>query len=136
MSLQWSDALASGSAEIDNQHKELFARVNGLLAAFEKGSTDRQEISKIVAYLTDYVVFHFGTEEKHMDRFKYSSAPQHKAQHAQFVKVFTKLKDRLLMEGINEQLGQETKDLVVDWLVNHIKFSDRALGMFLRHKMS
>ncbi len=40
------------------------------------------------------------------------------------------------MEGINDQFGRETKELVVDWLVNHIKFSDRALGMFLRHKMS
>ncbi len=70
MALQWSDVLASGSTEIDDQHKELFASVNGMLAAFEKGSADRQEIGKIVAYLTDYVVFHFGTEEKHRDRFK------------------------------------------------------------------
>ncbi len=110
--------------------------MNGLLAAFVKGSTGRQEISNIVVYLTDYVVFHFGAEEKHMDHFKYSSATQHKAQHAQFVKVFIKLKDRLLREGINEHLGRETRELVVYWLVNHIKFSDRALGMFLRHKMS
>ncbi len=136
MALEWSGSLASGSAEIDNQHKELFSRVNGLLAALEKRAADQQEIGKIVAFLTDYVVFHFGTEEKHMDRFKYSSAAQHKAQHEQFVTVFTKLKGRLISEGINDQLVQETKELVVDWLVKHIKFSDRALGMFLRHKIS
>ncbi len=132
--LEWSESLASGSPEIDAQHKELFARVNGLLAAFEKGSADRGEIDRIVSYLDEYVVFHFGTEEKYMDRFRYSSAPQHKAQHVQFVKVFSKLKDRMSGEGINAQLGQDMKDLVVDWLVNHIMFSDRALGMFLRQK--
>ncbi len=77
--LQGSDALASGSTEIDSQHKELSARVNGLLAACEKGSTGRQETGKIAAYLTDYVVFHFGAEEKHRDQFKYSIATQHKA---------------------------------------------------------
>ncbi len=135
MSLQWSDTLASGSSEIDTQHKELFARVNGLLAAFEKGEVDRQEISKIIQYLTEYVVFHFGTEEKHMDHFKYSSTSQHKAQHAQFVKNFLKLKDRMLMEGINSALAVEAKELCVDWLINHIKYSDRALGMFLKLKM-
>ena len=135
MSLQWSDTLASGSSEIDTQHKELFARVNGLLAAFEKGEVDRQEISKIIQYLTEYVVFHFGTEEKHMDHFKYSSTSQHKAQHAQFVKNFLKLKDRMLMEGINSALAVEARELCVDWLINHIKYSDRALGMFLKLKM-
>jgi hemerythrin len=30
MAVQWSDSLASGSAEIDTQHKELFTRVNSL----------------------------------------------------------------------------------------------------------
>ena len=135
MALLWNDTLASGSSEIDSQHKELFGRVNGLLGAFDKGTVDRQEISKIIQFLTEYVVFHFGTEEKHMDHFRYSSTTQHKAQHAQFVKTFMRLKDRMLMEGINEQLGKETKELVVDWLVNHIKYSDRALGMFLKHKL-
>ena len=134
MSLQWNENLASGSHEIDDQHKELFTRVNALLKAFEKGTAGREEISKIVQFLTDYVVFHFGTEEKHMDRFGYSSTRQHKAQHEQFVKGFLRLKDRMLMEGINANLAQETKELVVDWLLNHIRYSDRALGMFLKLK--
>jgi hemerythrin len=68
MSLVWSDGLASGSEEIDNQHKELITRANRLLATFEGDGMNRQEISKIIDYLTDYVVFHFGTEEKYMDR--------------------------------------------------------------------
>jgi len=38
------------------------------------------------------------------------------------------------MEGINAQLAEDTKQLVVDWLINHIKYSDRALGMFLKLK--
>ena len=135
MSLEWNENLASGSSEIDTQHKELFTRVNSLLQAFEKGSTAREDVSKIVQFLTEYVVFHFGTEEKHMDRFKYSSTAQHKAQHEQFVKSFLKLKERMLMEGINPALAEDTRQLVVDWLINHIKYSDRALGMFLKHKV-
>ena len=135
MALQWSETLASGSQEIDRQHKELIVRVNSLLAAVDKGTTAREEVAKIVQYLTEYVVFHFGNEEKYMAQFKYSSATAHKAQHEQFVKTFLKLKDRLMMEGINATLAQEVKDLCVDWLVNHIKYSDRALGMYLKMKM-
>jgi hemerythrin len=48
MSLQWSDSLASGSAEIDGQHKELITRVNRLLGAFDKGNAAREEVSRIV----------------------------------------------------------------------------------------
>jgi hemerythrin len=135
MSLQWSENLASGSSDIDTQHKELFVRVNSLLLAVDQGTTAREEISKIVQYLTDYVVFHFGNEEKYMAKYNYSSATAHKAQHEQFVRTFMKLKDRLMMEGINAPLAQEIKDLCVDWLVNHIKYSDRALGMYLKMKM-
>lgn len=132
--IQWNDNLASGSQEIDTQHKELFQRINELLSAFDKPTLDRQEFSRIIQYLTEYVVFHFGVEEKHMDQYGYSSTSQHKAQHSQFVKSFLKLKERMLLEGITPPLAQETKDLVVDWLLNHIKYSDRALGMFLKLK--
>ncbi len=133
MTVLWNDNLASGSTEIDTQHKELFKRIESLLAAFEKG-TGREEVAKIVQYLTDYVVLHFGNEESYMAKYAYSSASAHKAQHEQFVKNFLKLKDRLLMEGINAQLAEETKELCVAWLINHIKYSDRALGMFLKLK--
>ncbi len=135
MSLQWSDTLASGSSEIDSQHKELFKRIDSLLGAFDKGAVSREEVSKIIQYLSEYVVFHFGNEEKYMARYAYSSTSAHKAQHEQFVKNFVKLKERMLMEGINPQLAEETKELCVDWLINHIKYSDRALGMFLKLKM-
>jgi hemerythrin len=101
MSLQWNDNLASGSTEIDSQHKELFKRIDSLLTAFQKEGVAREEVSKIIQYLSDYVVFHFGNEENFMKKYGYSSTSAHKAQHEQFVKTFGKLKERLLMEGIN-----------------------------------
>lgn len=131
----WNDNLSSGSPDIDSQHKELFERINKLLATFNGGTFNRQEFSGIIQFLTDYVVLHFGNEERYMAKYAYSSACQHKAQHEQFVKAFMKLKDRLMLEGVNPQLAEETKQLLVDWLINHIKYSDRALGMFLKLKM-
>lgn len=134
MTISWKENLASGSAEIDSQHKELFQRINSLLAAFERGAPNPEEVARIVQYLSDYVVFHFGNEETYMTKYSYSSISAHKAQHEQFVKNFLKLKDRLMMEGISAPLAEDTKELCVDWLINHIKYSDRALGLYLKLK--
>jgi len=123
MALQFAPDLSTTVAEIDNQHRELFMRVDGLLTALQAGK-GREELVKTVQFLTDYVVFHFGIEEKYMDMSSYMDRTQHKAQHARFVKTFLRLRDRLLAEGINAQTTEDTKQLVVDWLINHIKYPD------------
>ncbi len=90
MSLQWDDRLASGSSDIDTQHKELFKRSDSLINAFDQNSANRSEMSKVTQYLSNYVVFHFGNEEKYMEKYSYSSTSAHRAQHEQFVKTFEK----------------------------------------------
>jgi len=134
MGLQFTPDLSTTVQEIDDQHKELFVRINNLLTALEKGS-GKDQLSPVVQFLTDYVVYHFGVEEKYMDKYSYGSATQHKAQHAQFVKTFVRLKDRIFVEGIDKETIEDTRQLVVDWLINHIKYSDKALGMFLKRKL-
>ena len=73
MALQWTVALATSVGEIDDQHKELFDRVNSLLAAIglNKG---RQEMEQVIQFLTEYVVLHFGTEERYMQKFGYTNS--------------------------------------------------------------
>ncbi|HXY54344.1 MAG TPA: bacteriohemerythrin [Nitrospirota bacterium] len=133
--MQWNDNLSSGAQIIDTQHQELIGRVNRLLDAFQQGAVARQEVSSIIQYLADYVVFHFGTEENYMAVYNYPSMSNHKAQHEQFVRTFLRMKDRIMIEGINASLAEDARQVVVDWLVNHIKYSDRALGMYLKMKM-
>jgi len=136
MALQFTPDLSTTVAEIDDQHKELFKRVDGLLVALRSGAgTGRDELVRTIQFLTDYVVFHFGIEEKYMDQYGYVDRSQHKAQHELFVKTFLRLKDRLLLEGINAQNIEDTKQLVVDWLINHIRYSDKGLGLFLKRKL-
>lgn len=49
--------------------------------------------------------------------------------------TFLRMKDRLLLEEIDPQNTEETKQLVVDWLINHIRYSDKGLGLFLKRKL-
>jgi len=135
MKVQWTPDLATGSSEIDSQHVELFKRIDSLLTAFDQGVVNRAEVDTTIQFLSDYVVHHFGTEEAHMTKYAYSNRAAHMAQHVQFVRNFGKLKDRMNFEGIGPELAEDTKQLCVDWLVNHINFSDKALGMFLKRKI-
>ena len=135
MVLQWTEQLSTSVDQIDREHRELIVRVNSLLAALDRGS-GREDITGIVQFLTDYVVFHFGNEEKAMAQYGYPDSRQHKAQHEQFVKTFGRLKERLLREGTGPQLIEDTRQLVVDWLINHIKYADRGLGLFLKRKIA
>jgi hemerythrin len=134
MAVEWTPDLATGTTEIDHQHRELFKQIDSLMSAWKNGK-GKAEAEKIIQFLSDYVAFHFGTEEQYMDKFKYSSARNHKSQHAVFVKAFGRLKERYFQAGVNDALIADTNELIVDWFVNHIKYSDKALGLFLKMKV-
>ena len=134
MSIQWTPDLATGANEIDEQHKELFKRIDTLIKAWKQGKAV-PEVDKVIAFLNDYVVFHFGNEQRYMEKYGYSSKTAHLAQHDQFVKGFGKLKERSLREGGSPALMEDANQLLVDWLKNHIRYSDKALGLFLKLKM-
>ncbi len=131
MAFEWKPALSVGVNDIDDQHKELFARVNKLLDATSQGK-GKEEIGKIIDFLGAYVVTHFGTEEKYMLRLQYPHLSSHKAQHQQFLSEFSALKERFEKEGATSQLVILIQRRVCDWLMTHIGGTDKMLGSFLQ----
>ncbi len=134
MAVQWTPDLATSVKEIDDQHKELFKRVDALLTAWTNGA-GREEVQNIIRFLNDYVVYHFDAEEKYMDKYGYSNAATHKAQHKVFVNAWEKLKERYVRGGTDDTLIKKTNEQVVDWFVSHIRYVDKAMGLFLKMKM-
>ena len=59
---RWDDELSLGLEEIDNQHRELFRRMETLLEACVAGKA-AEEVIGMLAFLDDYVAVHFRTEE-------------------------------------------------------------------------
>ncbi len=134
MDLQWTPALSVGVNEIDDQHKELFQRLNNLRIAISQGK-GRAEIGKTVKFLEDYVIEHFTTEEKHMGRYGYPAYGAHKAEHDAFIKDFSTFKKKLenieTRGGITSFLIIEMQRRLYDWLINHIGKVDKVLGNYL-----
>ena len=137
--MQWTEDLAVGVEKIDAQHKELFEKINDLVSAV-KQSVCKYKIGDVIRFLEDYVVFHFGEEERYMLKFGYPDYQVHKAQHEKFIANFQELKKELpKLEGGSKpgsyDLSVETNKVVVDWILDHIAKVDKRLGVFLKDKI-
>lgn len=131
--IKWSETLATGVTKIDEQHKELFTRVNSLLEAMSQGK-GKEEIGKVVKFLGDYVVGHFSMEEALMDKENYPDKINHKAQHKAFINEFQQIKKELETGSPSTIALIQTQRKIVDWLTNHIGATDKKLGDFLKKK--
>lgn len=133
MAIEWKDDLAVGISEIDEQHKELFDKIGSLFDACNAGK-GKEQIDATIKYLQDYVVLHFGSEEKLQKKYNYPEYIKHKEMHDQFIKDFLVLKESIDKDGINGLMIIKLNKLLVDWLINHIRKTDKAFGVFLREK--
>ena len=134
MAIEWTEDLATGVNKIDNQHKELFKRINNMLEACNQGK-GKNEVERVIKFLEDYVIIHFSEEEKYMTTFDYPEYSTHKGQHSLFIENFSGLKRKFETEGVGVYIVILTNHLVVDWFINHIRKLDKALGGFLKAKI-
>ncbi len=131
MALQWSDNLSVGVKEIDDEHKELIAKVNDLYTACSQGK-GRAEVANTVNFLSEYVIFHFRDEERLQKKISYPYYAAHKAQHDAFIKDFTVLKNKIDKDGASIDMLMRINRVVVEWLIKHIGNSDKAIGEYIR----
>ena len=134
MTINWTDDLRVGVDTIDNQHKELFDRINKLLDACNQGK-GKGEIGRVINFLEDYIIVHFNAEEEIQKRNAYPDYPHHKTLHEEFKKSFSELKKQFEKEGPGVHLILRTNSTVVDWLIKHIGRVDKELGAFLKTKI-
>lgn len=131
MAIGWSDELATGVDTIDNQHKEIFKRVEKLAAACGEGR-GKEEVLRLLLFLEDYIKEHFAAEEKLQIKHAYPAYPDHKAQHARFISEVAKLTSEFKAEGATLSLVIMTNKTLTSWLVQHITKTDMEFAEFLR----
>lgn len=127
MPFEWTQNLSIGVAEIDNQHKELFKRINNLLDAISQGK-GKQELFAVLEFLEDYSKFHFAKEEKLMLAHHYSAYKVHKAEHERFIQELNGLKKKFETAGASLALVVEVQRKTIDWLIEHISKIDKQMA--------
>ncbi|MCM0083134.1 bacteriohemerythrin [Geomonas sp. Red32] len=133
MDVTWSDDLATGVYDIDDQHKEIFRRFDRLFAACGQGK-GKEEVLQLLIFLEDYVKEHFAAEEKLQMRSAYPDYTSHRAEHTRFVTDVAKLTNEFKSEGVTLSLVIMTNKTLAAWLVQHIRKTDMAFASYLRQQ--
>jgi len=130
MSFEWSESLSTGIKEIDDQHKELIARINQLLDACT-GKQDKEAVAGYLSFLREYVAYHFAAEERDMTQYKYPGLIAHEAEHEHFKQRVNQLYDSFRTHGATDQILVAAIRSSGEWLVDHIHKTDKAMAAFL-----
>jgi len=136
--ITWDDSIALNISEIDNQHKQLVNIINEMFDAL-KDARGNEVIDDILKRLVDYTNYHFMTEERYFDQFRYSESEHHKEEHRYLVEQvneFKKAYDRgeIKRDGSDSILSVDLWSLLKNWLINHIQVSDKKYAPLFKEK--
>ncbi len=123
--LVWNPKWETGYPLIDEQHRELFRRLDLLMEAVPAGNPEAVA-QDLLPYLMDYVDSHFADEEALMVAAGYSMVDAHRALHRGMRVEVTRLLERVALEGL-EAMGPVLEWLLA-WLVQHIDSEDRRFA--------
>lgn len=135
MLFKWKDSYSFTIEEIDKQHKRLFEIGADLfdIASLKDDYDHYDEIIKLLDELKEYTVYHFGYEEKLMEKYGYSEFDIHKIEHDFFIKKLARLEKLNLDEKQNEAIVDMIR-FVADWVSAHILKTDFQYKDFFKEK--
>lgn len=119
MTVQWSDALKNGDAEIGAQHQKLCRRVNFLL-----DRTGHLSLAKCHINLFKFTREHSPHEEHVMRKIRFSDIISQRIEH---IEILTKL--NRVTESITNKtfVKQDWRVFFSVWLIHQFETSDRGL---------
>lgn len=125
--------IETGNAKLDNDHVELFAKINDFMDACAQGKgTD--EIMATVDYLRKYTKTHFAYEENLQKSMNYPNYVQHKEFHETFIKSLEDIAKEIQTSGVTASLVGKINIRIGSALIAHIKSADVQLARFLREQ--
>lgn len=124
---EWKAEYNTGVAEIDSQHQNLFRILRELNESF-KDKTSKEKSIKCVEYLDHYIKMHFSFEEGCMYASKCPAAQKNKTQHAEFLKDYALLREKLTKDDYSEEAAKDLAMMISKWFIKHILSVDVQLN--------
>ncbi|SFI29944.1 hemerythrin [Tindallia magadiensis] len=135
--MMWKERYRIGVETIDEQHEELFQRVQDFLAVIngsEAWEDRKAKVEETMRFMEDYAGRHFSDEEKLFQEINYPEADSHKKAHADFAKMVKEYKERF-KNGMMEDDVQEFGGRLMSWLIMHVGKEDQKLGDFINREV-
>lgn len=89
MNFNWDETLSIGVKNIDNQHRELFDRINLLFSSIKEGKC-KDNVINTLNFFEEYVIKYFKEEEEIQKKNNY---PKYNLQHRQHEEFKNELKE-------------------------------------------
>jgi len=129
----WKDEYSVGVKVIDDQHKELFRRVNKLFDDVSRGNVTT--VLETLDFLNSYVIYHFSAEEQLMDKSRtYPELESHKNEHEWFKSEILSIREQVEKNGLGVSLTLRLNKLLVSWLINHVTKTDVKFAPYLKEE--
>ena len=135
MKYNWDESYSVGINKFDLQHQEFFNIANKIYDLTGHKDINRDQLFSVVSELNNYATYHLAAEESAFYEYNYPGYMAHVSAHG------------FLREKINEyiekcmnsetdlvNLAREMTDFVTDWLIEHIKTTDKLYTDFLKDK--
>lgn len=123
--LKWTEEEYGTNVDIcDQQHQELFNRINTLNEAVGEG--ERVKIGSHLDSLIDFVVEHFQTEERLMEERSFDGLAKHRKEHDNLVSTCADLQKKF--HANEAEIEKETMAFLKNWLNQHIPVTDKSYG--------
>jgi hemerythrin len=117
--IKWTEAYATGIAEIDKQHKMFFRIVEDFRLSHVEGR-GATVYEQVVNLLAAYARGHFGYEESCMHAHNCPMAANNKLEHTQFLRFIERTREQYRLHGYRDHESEELLGTLEDWLTNHI----------------
>lgn len=129
----WKDKYELGFPLIDNQHKELFRRIDAFLQVVRSADpwqSKVQQVQETLNFMNSYVVEHFRDEEDYQRSIGYPGFEDHRRLHQEMVNYVTQVSKEFASSGYNEQLAQQLAGKLLAWLINHVASEDVHIASY------
>ncbi|NSW92302.1 MAG: hemerythrin family protein [Firmicutes bacterium] len=133
--MMWKEMYRIGVDKIDEQHQELFRRVEEFLRAVKGAGQWEEKLAKVkdtLAFMQGYVVEHFQNEEEYQREINYPGYEQHHKIHEEFKFEVNKYAQKFAEKGYTEEFAQEFAGKLMTWLINHVAMTDQKIGQYVR----
>jgi hemerythrin len=125
----WRAEYETGIPKLDEQHKELFRQTEVLM---DRSKADL--VPETLRFLGEYVVKHFGAEERAQARLNDPKAGAHKKFHEEFAQKFAEMKGKYEAAPDDAKFAAVTQleRVAVSWLKDHIMAQDKDFADYYR----
>lgn len=127
----WSARYETGIDIIDEQHRELFRRIDMLTLSLYEGE-GKIELKNLLEYLETYVTEHFKTEKVLLSQRGYPDLEKHLEQHREFISSFAEIRREYAERGPDSYLAIRVEKQVKGWWQTHVLETDMRYVPYVR----